>query len=317
MNSLLISIIIPTYNRVNLIGDTLDSVLAQTYTNWECIVVDDGSTDKTNKLLAVYCEKDPRFQYHQRPNDRSKGANACRNYGFELSKGEYIKWLDSDDLISCDALFSQINTLKTNSKNKNTVVTAKWNYFKDNIDDIKPELKEINKNYANGIDLIYDFGNYNTFLPSHVYLISRNIIIKSGLWNEALLINQDGEFFVRVLLNASEIIHAKDGMVYYRYSVSEDNVSSFSNSRKSIDSILSWILIDTYIKVYTKEMKTIKYVENAKKVLLNNIAEKKTLKQYTYFLKKESFAAQFINKIKNRLLNFRKKFFLNKNDKSK
>ena len=95
----IVSIIIPTYNRAHLISETLDSILTQTYTHWECIVVDDGSDDSTAELLAGYCKKDARFQYHQRPNDRPKGANACRNYGFELCKGEYINWFDSDDLM--------------------------------------------------------------------------------------------------------------------------------------------------------------------------------------------------------------------------
>lgn len=104
MKSYLVSIIIPTYNRAHLIGETLDSVIAQTYQNWECIVVDDGSTDYTDELLEFYCTKDHRIQYHNRPNNRRKGANACRNYGFELSEGEYVKWFDSDDLMSVEHL---------------------------------------------------------------------------------------------------------------------------------------------------------------------------------------------------------------------
>src|SRR5690554_5799485 len=95
----LVSIIIPTFNRAHLIGETLDSVLAQTYHNWECIVVDDGSTDNTDEVMAEYIAKDARFQYHHRPAVKSKGANACRNYGFEKSKGAYIQWFDSDDLM--------------------------------------------------------------------------------------------------------------------------------------------------------------------------------------------------------------------------
>ena len=63
----LISIIIPTYNRAHLIGETLDSILVQTYPNWECIVVDDGSTDTTADVMREYIKKDNRFQYHQRP----------------------------------------------------------------------------------------------------------------------------------------------------------------------------------------------------------------------------------------------------------
>jgi glycosyltransferase involved in cell wall biosynthesis len=95
----LVSIIIPTFNRAHLIGETLDSVLTQTYTNWECIVVDDGSTDETDNLVTDFCKRDHRFQYHHRPSDGPKGANACRNFGFEVSKGEYIQLLDSDDVL--------------------------------------------------------------------------------------------------------------------------------------------------------------------------------------------------------------------------
>lgn len=107
----LVSIIIPSYNRAHLIGETLDSVLAQTYTNWECIVVDDGSTDHTLEVLAGYCKKDARFQYHNRPKNRTKGANACRNYGFELSKGKYIQLLDSDDILEVFCLYERVNLI--------------------------------------------------------------------------------------------------------------------------------------------------------------------------------------------------------------
>jgi len=111
MSEPLVSIIIPTYNRAHLIGETLDSVLAQTYTHWECIVVDDGSSDSTSEILETYCKQDSRFQYHHRPIDKPKGANACRNYGFELSKGEYINWLDSDDLVSHNKIEEQLKIL--------------------------------------------------------------------------------------------------------------------------------------------------------------------------------------------------------------
>lgn len=307
MKNILVSIIIPTYNRVNLLGETLDSILNQTYTNWECIVVDDGSIDETEKLLTVYCEKDSRFQYHHRPNDRPKGANACRNYGFELCKGEYIKWLDSDDLLSSDIILSQVVILNKYPKNKSIVVTAKWNYFDDSIVDIKPKIKEINKNYETGFALLFDFGVYNTFLPSHVYLMHKNIIIKSGLWNEHLLINQDGEFFTRILLNADNIVHAEKGMVYYRYlSNRSENVSNISNVEKAKDSILSWVLIDTYLKVYTKEKNSIKYVKNAKTILLKNIKEKNILKENSYFLKNNNQKA-LNNKIKDILLRLKKR----------
>lgn len=110
-NTPLVSIIIPTYNRAHLIGETLDSVLTQTYTNWECIVVDDGSTDNTAEVLKKYCHKDKRIQYHLRPVNKPKGGNVCRNYGFELSKGEFINWFDSDDIMCKDKLLLQVKSI--------------------------------------------------------------------------------------------------------------------------------------------------------------------------------------------------------------
>ena len=114
MNSPLISIIIPTYNRAHLIGETLDSILLQTYPNWECIVVDDGSADNTADVMRDNIKNDNRFQYHQRPDNRKKSPNSCRNYGFELSKGEYIKWFDSDDIMLPYLLEKQISSFVKN-----------------------------------------------------------------------------------------------------------------------------------------------------------------------------------------------------------
>jgi len=94
----LVSIIIPTYNRAHLLGETLDSVIAQTYNKWECIIVDDGSTDYTEVLLGFYCEKDSRIQFYEREL-LPKGASHCRNIGLEKAKGNYCIFLDSDDLL--------------------------------------------------------------------------------------------------------------------------------------------------------------------------------------------------------------------------
>ena len=112
----LVSIIIPTFNRCHLIGETLDSVLAQTYSNWECIVVDDGSTDYTEELLEFYLNKDSRFFYYKRPKEKPKGANACRNYGFEKSGGDFIQWFDSDDLMNNEYSEKAVYALEKNKE---------------------------------------------------------------------------------------------------------------------------------------------------------------------------------------------------------
>lgn len=100
----LVSIIIPTYNRAHLIEETLDSISDQTYTNWECIIVDDGSTDTTLSILKKYAKQDSRFKFYQRENSKIKGPNSCRNIGFERSSGTYVNFFDSDDLYNLQAL---------------------------------------------------------------------------------------------------------------------------------------------------------------------------------------------------------------------
>ena len=108
----IVSIIIPTYNRASFIGETLDSISSQNFRKWECLVIDDGSTDYTEELLTFYLEKDSRLSYYKRPRSRPKGANACRNYGFELSKGNFINWFDSDDVMHPQKINLQLNVFR-------------------------------------------------------------------------------------------------------------------------------------------------------------------------------------------------------------
>lgn len=109
MTNSLISIIIPTYNRAHLITETLDSVLAQTYKNWECIIIDDGSNDNTVEIVSKYIKKDSRFRFYTLPNNKPRGGNGARNYGFEVSTGDYINWFDDDDIMLNDFLKTKID----------------------------------------------------------------------------------------------------------------------------------------------------------------------------------------------------------------
>lgn len=95
----LVSILIPIFNREHRIEETLTSLKAQTYTNWECVLVDDGSTDNTWKVLEQLAGSDTRIRCFKRLEDRPKGANACRNIAFEKSRGSLVNWFDSDDIL--------------------------------------------------------------------------------------------------------------------------------------------------------------------------------------------------------------------------
>lgn len=96
----LISIIIPTYNRPGLLKETLDSIVSQTYQNWECILIDDGSTEECVKVFENFSKSDHRIKFLRRKDFITvKGANACRNIGINHANGDYLIFMDSDDLL--------------------------------------------------------------------------------------------------------------------------------------------------------------------------------------------------------------------------
>lgn len=100
----LVSFLMPVFNRSNIVLETLLSIQKQTHQNWECIIVDDGSTDKTVETISNFIESDKRFKLYNRPSNLLKGANSCRNYALSKSKGKFIQLFDSDDLLSEDFL---------------------------------------------------------------------------------------------------------------------------------------------------------------------------------------------------------------------
>lgn len=107
----MVSIIVPNYNNASIISETLDSVAKQTYSNWECIIVDDGSTDDSENIIKDCCEKDTRFKYYKRSRN-PKGAPTCRNIGLEKSMGEYLIFIDSDDILSKTCLEIRLKTIQ-------------------------------------------------------------------------------------------------------------------------------------------------------------------------------------------------------------
>jgi glycosyltransferase involved in cell wall biosynthesis len=95
----IISIIIPVFNRATLLSMTIESIKAQTFADWECILIDDHSTDNSLEVMMGLRESDARIKTFLRPANLKKGANSCRNFGFLQATGEYIKWFDSDDIM--------------------------------------------------------------------------------------------------------------------------------------------------------------------------------------------------------------------------
>ncbi len=235
----LVSIIIPTYNRAHLIRETLDSVAGQTYKNWECIIVDDGSTDNTEIAVNEYLKNDPRFQFHLRPSNRLKGGNAARNYGYELSKGEFVNWFDSDDIMEPTKIESQINRLIYSEFNFSVCQTL---VFENNLENILG----LRSSKINSEEPFQDYLEGNI-----VWLTQAPIWRKSFLQNltylfdEELLVSQEWEFFCRILFRQSKFDVVEKPLVFSRkhvdtksYSDYETKEGQYINARKKIYSFI-------------------------------------------------------------------------------
>lgn len=195
MNSLdvpTVSIVIPTFNRDKLLQETIQSVQKQTFENWEIIVVDDGSNDKTEGTMMHFSKSDSRIRYVQR-NSSQKGASVCRNEGTELSRGDYVIYLDSDDLLSPTTLEYRLKAMEHYPDLDFGVFQAIL--FRDQPGDtrllwnIDSEENDIDRFLALDIP-------WQTTSP----IWRRKALLRLGPWNGSLPSWQDWEYHLRALI---------------------------------------------------------------------------------------------------------------------
>ncbi len=194
----LISIIIPTYNRANLIIETLESIIAQSYSSWECIIIDDLSTDNTTEVINNYIKFDSRFTLIQREKTQTKGPSSCRNIGIVNAKGNYILFLDSDDLISKNCLENRFNTAVANPYYD--MYIFKTHLFYDKIQNLgeifNSDFKTFSdKNYLDSF--VKD--NYPFCIMSVLWLTAK--LKQLGGFDENLLVLEDPDLHINAFVN--------------------------------------------------------------------------------------------------------------------
>ncbi len=138
----LVSIIVPCYNHAHFLGEALQSVLNQTYTNWECVIINDGSPDNTKGEATTYCDLDKRFRYLEKTNG---GLSSARNEGVAISKGDFILPLDADDILHESFLSTLVPVLEQDKSL--AIVSCYSKFFNNNISNIVHELKPIGTTY--------------------------------------------------------------------------------------------------------------------------------------------------------------------------
>lgn len=218
----LVSVIMPTYNRATLIGESLDSLVSQTYENWECIIVDDGSTDQTKQVVNAYIVRDSRFHYFKKQNE---GTAIARNYAVSRSQGTYILPLDSDDLIGdtymekAVKIFSQNDNLSLvySKAKKFGVETGEWHLPEFQFDKF----------------LIYNMIFNSTLFKRKDFDAVGGYMPKNRL--------EDWDLWIKILKLGGEIYQIPETLYYYRtherHSITTDLAENNLLYKKSMDEL--------------------------------------------------------------------------------
>src|SRR5664280_480101 len=206
-----VSILIPLYNAEKYIAQTIQCALNQTWHNIEIIVVDDGSTDQSLNIAKSFERENVRIV-----TQANKGAAAARNLALQFSTGDYIQFLDSDDLLSDDKIEKQLKTVSGFGFDPDILITCKTNFFETEIYNASPVIQPTDKSYDIPIELLIDLFANVSFISLHAFLTPRSLILQSDKWNEKLSANDDGEYFARVISNSRKVIFCNEGIAYYR-----------------------------------------------------------------------------------------------------
>jgi len=193
----LVSVIVPTYNYGRFIAETLECLRAQTYANWECIIVDDGSTDDTAEQVARFIERDARFKFLRQENARQAAA---KNNGLRNSAGQYLQFLDADDLIEPRKFEQQVEYLER--RPEIDIIYGSMRYFttEDPSDRLywvwgenKPWMPEVS---GSGKEVLAALVQQNIMVINSP-LIRRSVIDAVGLFDNALPPAEDWDYWLR------------------------------------------------------------------------------------------------------------------------
>ena len=234
----LVSILIPAFNAQDWIAYTLESAIAQAWERKEIIVVDDGSTDQTLAAARRF-----ESEFVRVVSQTNQGAAAARNKAFSLCHGEYIQWLDADDLLAPDKIATQMAVLQ-NCPSQRTLVTSAWGRFM-----YRPDRAEFvpTSLWCDGLTptewLIHKLAE-NIFMQTSTWLVSRELTEAAGPWDTRLLGDDDGEYFCRVLLQSNSVRFVPEARVYYRMPGS-GSLSHVGLSDKKIDA--QWLSMQMHI----------------------------------------------------------------------
>jgi hypothetical protein len=207
--SRLVSILIPAYNAEHWLADTIRSALSQTWPQTEIVVVDDGSTDRTLPIARQFESKNVLVVAQN-----NQGGAGARNTAFSLCQGDYIQWLDADDLLSPNKIALQMRA-SSKGGGERTLLSSRWGHFLHRPWTARFVATQLCEDLS-PIEFLLRKWEHNLHMQTATWLVSRGLTEAAGSWNSNLLGDDDGEYFCRVVLAAEQILHVPDAHVFYR-----------------------------------------------------------------------------------------------------
>jgi glycosyltransferase involved in cell wall biosynthesis len=240
----LVSVIVTCYNYGKFLTEALESVMAQTYSNWECIVIDDGSKDDSAVITKKFVDRDERIRYVYQQN---QGISAARNAGIAIAQGEYIQFLDADDILPKNKLMSQVSVLT--ERPEVDVVFGDTSFFHTDTPGSFVDGREGKRSKGSqlktsgmGEDMVRRF-SINNFIETSAALIRRSLVDRVGEFITQYKVYEDWHFWFRCAIsNANFLYHHKDGAALYsRYG----HTSLMTNTKQLV---LDGIRIRSYMQ---------------------------------------------------------------------
>ena len=269
----LISIIVPIYNVEKYLRQCLDSIQDQSYQNFECLLINDGSPDNSADICKEYVSKDPRFRYIEKENG---GVSSARNLGLEHSKGEYITFIDSDDWVDSDYLEVLYKSL-TDEKADVAVSTYKQFNMDDNNYYVHSYQRGYEKKIFTGPELIDEFIALDTFDHSYRFVcgkLVRKCLLDKIAFNEKTTLGEDMEFWLKLYLISNKIVYVNRDSYVYRV----DNVNRHFGLEKIRSDIQQRLNFISFLAVRGIDIS--KYVNSCLSVIKHQVERLKESPEY-------------------------------------
>ncbi len=204
----LVTTIIPCHNAAAWVSEAIDSALGQDWPRTEVVIIDDGSTDGSGDVIAAYANRGAKIV-----TQKNRGAAAARNAGLDLAGGEYVQFLDADDVLGREKVSRQMERLLAGRDGN--VASCEWGKFCTSPHEAIFEKQPVWRDLS-GVDFWVEHYEHGWMMQPACWLVPRQVLDAAGPWDESLSLNDDGEYFCRVLLASSGVLFCPGARVHYR-----------------------------------------------------------------------------------------------------